>query len=51
MATNPTMEDEATAVYVARLLQPLGVEAMRIAMDVPEGSSRFTSPETRKCSH
>ncbi len=38
VATNPTVEGEATAVYLARLLKPLGVKVTRIAMGVPVGS-------------
>ncbi len=38
LATNPTVEGEATAVYLARLLKPLGVRATRIAMGIPVGS-------------
>jgi recombination protein RecR len=38
VATNPTVEGEATAVYLARLLKPLGVRVMRIAMGIPVGS-------------
>ena len=38
LATNPTVEGEATAVYLARLLKPLGVKVCRIAMGVPVGS-------------
>ena len=38
VATNPNVEGEATAVYLARLLKPLGVKVMRIAMGVPVGS-------------
>jgi recombination protein RecR len=38
VATNPTLEGEATAVYLARLLKPLGVKVSRIAMGVPVGS-------------
>jgi recombination protein RecR len=38
VATNPTLEGEATAVYLARLLKPLGVKVSRIAMRVPVGS-------------
>ena len=38
LATNPTVEGEATAVYLARLLKPLGVKVMRIALGVPVGS-------------
>ena len=36
-ATNPTVEGEATALYLARLLKPLGVRVTRIAMGVPVG--------------
>ena len=38
IATNPTVEGEATAVYLARLLKPLGVKVTRIAMGIPVGS-------------
>lgn len=38
LATSPTVEGEATAVYLARLLKPLGVLVTRIAMGVPVGS-------------
>ncbi len=38
LATNPTVEGEATALYLAKLLKPLGVRVMRIAMGVPVGS-------------
>jgi recombination protein RecR len=38
VATNPTVEGEATAVYLARLLKPLGVKVTRIGMGVPVGS-------------
>jgi recombination protein RecR len=38
LATNPTVEGEATAAYVSRLLKPLGVRVTRIAMGVPVGS-------------
>ena len=38
VATNPTVEGEATAVYLSRLLKPLGVKVTRIAMGVPVGS-------------
>jgi len=38
LATNPTVEGEATALYLAKLLKPLGVRATRIAMGVPVGS-------------
>ncbi len=38
LATNPTVEGEATAVYLSRLLRPLGVRTTRIAMGIPVGS-------------
>ena len=38
LATNPTVEGEATALYLAKLLKPLGVRVTRIAMGVPVGS-------------
>ena len=38
LATNPTVEGEATALYLAKLIKPLGVRVTRIAMGVPVGS-------------
>lgn len=38
LATNPDIEGEATAAYIARLLKPLGVRCTRIAHGVPVGS-------------
>jgi recombination protein RecR len=38
LATNPTVEGEATAVYLSRLLKPLGLRVTRIAMGIPVGS-------------
>src|SRR5262249_52443917 len=38
LATSPTVEGEATAVYLSRLLKPLAVRVTRIAMGVPVGS-------------
>ncbi len=38
LATNPDIEGEATATYIARLLKPLGVRVTRIAHGVPVGS-------------
>jgi recombination protein RecR len=37
LATNPTVEGEATAMYIAKLIVPLGVKATRIANGVPVG--------------
>ena len=38
LATNPNVEGEATAAYLARLLKPLGLKVTRIAMGLPVGS-------------
>jgi recombination protein RecR len=38
MATNPDVEGDATALYIARLLQPLGVKVTRLAQGIPIGS-------------
>ncbi len=38
LATNPDVEGEATAMYLARLIKPLGVKCTRIARGLPEGS-------------
>lgn len=38
MATNPTVEGEATAMYVSRLLKPFGVKTSRLAYGIPVGS-------------
>jgi recombination protein RecR len=45
LATNPTVEGEATAVYLARLLKPLGLRVTRIAMGIPVGSDLEFSDE------
>ncbi len=37
LATNPNVEGEATAIYLAKLLKPIGVRVTRIAMGVPVG--------------
>ena len=38
VATNPTVEGEATAAYLSRLMKPLGLMVTRIAMGIPVGS-------------
>lgn len=38
LATNPDLEGEATAVYISRLIKPMGVKVSRIAHGVPVGS-------------
>jgi recombination protein RecR len=37
MATNPDVEGEATAMYISRLLKPLGIKVTRIAYGIPVG--------------
>lgn len=39
MATNPTVEGEATAMYISRLLKPLGIKVSRLAFGIPIGSN------------
>ena len=38
VATNPTVEGEATAMYLSRLLKPIGIKVTRLAYGVPMGS-------------
>lgn len=38
LATNPNVEGEATAVYIARLLQPTGISVTRLAQGLPAGA-------------
>jgi recombination protein RecR len=46
LATNPTMEGEATAMYIQRLLSPLGLKITRIARGLPVGSDLEYADET-----
>ncbi|MBE6889008.1 MAG: recombination protein RecR [Ruminococcaceae bacterium] len=39
MATNPTVEGEATAVYISRLIKPMGIKVSRLAYGLPAGSA------------
>lgn len=39
IATNPTVEGDATSLYIAKLLKPLGIKVMRIAYGLPVGSN------------
>ncbi len=39
MATNPTVEGEATAMYLARLIKPMGVRVSRLAYGIPVGGN------------
>ena len=47
LATSPTVEGEATAIYLARLLRPLGVRVTRIATGIPGGQR----PRVRRRAH
>ena len=38
LATNPDVQGEATAMYIARLIKPMGIKVTRIARGLPEGS-------------
>ena len=47
VATNPTVEGEATAMYISRLIKPLGVKVTRLAYGVPVGGQlEFTDEVT-----
>ena len=39
MATPPTVEGEATAMYISRLIKPLGVKVTRLAYGIPVGGT------------
>lgn len=46
MATNPTVEGEATAMYLAKLIKPMGIRTTRLAYGLPVGSSLEYADET-----
>ncbi len=46
LATNPTMEGEATAMYLDRLIRPLGIKVTRIARGLPVGGDLEYADET-----
>ena len=46
MATSPTVEGEATAMYLAKLIKPLGMRVTRLAYGLPVGSSLEFADET-----
>ena len=46
MATNPDTEGEATAMYIAKLIKPLGIKTTRLAYGLPVGSSLEYADET-----
>ena len=45
MATNPTVEGEATAMYISRLIKPLGVKVTRLAYGIPVGADLLHADE------
>ena len=45
MATNPTVEGEATAMYISRLLKPMGILVTRLAYGLPVGGDREYADE------
>lgn len=46
MATNPTVEGEATAMYIAKLLAPFGIPVTRLAYGIPVGGDLEYTDET-----
>lgn len=47
MATNPTVEGEATAMYLAKLIKPFGIRVSRLAYGLPVGGSlEYADPTT-----
>ncbi len=46
MATNPTVEGEATAMYLSKLIKPLSIKTTRLAYGLPVGSSLEYADET-----
>ena len=46
LATNPTMEGDATAMYIERLVKPLGIKITRIARGLPVGGDLEYADET-----
>lgn len=49
MATNPTVEGEATAMYLARLIKPMGVAVSRLAYGIPVGGNLEYADEVTLC--
>ena len=49
VATNPTIEGEATAMYIARLMKPLGVKVTRLAYGIPVGADLEYADEVTLC--
>ena len=49
MATNPTVEGEATAMYLSRLVKPLGIKVSRLAYGIPVGGSLEFADDVTLC--
>ncbi len=50
MATNPTVEGEATAIYICKLLKPLGIKVTRLAYGIPVGGDlEYADEVTLSC--
>ncbi len=49
MATNPTVEGEATAMYLSRLIKPMGVKVSRLAYGIPVGGNLEFADDVTLC--
>ena len=49
MATNPTVEGEATAMYISRLIKPLGIKVTRLAYGIPVGGNLEYADDVTLC--
>ncbi len=49
MATNPTVEGEATAMYLSRLIKPMGVRVSRLAYGIPVGGNLEFADDVTLC--
>lgn len=49
MATNPTVEGEATAMYLSRLIKPMGVKVSRLAYGIPVGGNLEYADDVTLC--
>ena len=49
MATNPTVEGEATAMYLSRLIKPLGIKVSRLAYGIPVGGNLEFADDVTLC--
>lgn len=49
MATNPTIEGEATAMYISRLIKPMGIKVSRLAYGIPVGGNLEFADDVTLC--